>query len=104
MAISTNHGFAISASGLADPTFARHSRRRISPQASRAIRLLGHAIEYLANEFLHDSHPPNAQKERLQAVRMLMALNSEVYSECPEMPEAPSFQERCRQFLAIRRG
>lgn len=101
---TTTHGFAIPAPAFADPVFARGSRRRISPRAGRAIRLLGHAVEYLVNEFLHDSHPPSAQKERLEAVRMLMALNFEIYSECPELPAEPSFGERCRQFLAFRRG
>jgi len=87
-----------------DPAISVQVRKRqITPQAGRAMKLLGRSIEYLANEFLHDSLPPSAQKGRLQAVRILMALNREIYTGCPEVPAPPSFSERCRWFLGPQR-
>ncbi len=32
-------------------------RRRISPQAGHALEILGHAIEYLADEYVHQAGP-----------------------------------------------
>jgi hypothetical protein len=96
------HGFSIRTTAFADP--ALRSRRRVSHRAGRAIRLLGHAIEYVANEFLHDSHPPSAQMGRLEAVHILKVLNAEVYSECPELTGPPTFGERCGRLLVLRRG
>lgn len=105
MAITATDAFPISTSNAADSAFASRSRRRsISPQAARAQRLLGHAIEYLANEFLNDIIPPSAKNERLQAVQMLMALNRKIYSECPEATQSLSFRERCRLFLTSGRS
>ncbi len=78
----------------------RARRKHISRRAARAFRILGHAIEYLADEFIHDAAPPSGQKERLQAVRLLMALNREVYNDCPEVP---SLAERFEWVLRLRR-
>lgn len=66
--------------------------------------MLGHAIEYLANEFLHDSIPPAEDNARLQAVRLLMALNRQIYFECPMKPVALTFRERCREIFRTRRA
>lgn len=100
MAATATNSFSIQASSCADaPVASRARSRRISPQAGRALRILSHAIEYVANEFLNDVVPPSNHNDRLQAVQLLMALNREVYSECPEAEEVPTFRERCRQFL-----
>jgi hypothetical protein len=89
--------------GIADPALPTRIRpRHISPEAGRALRILGHAIEYLANEFLHDVVPPSTRNPRLQAVQLLLDLNREVYAECPEEPETPTLRERCRRFLSRR--
>jgi hypothetical protein len=77
----------------------RLTRRRITPEAGRALEILGHAIEYLTDEFVHDGGTFSARDERLQAVQLLMSLNRQVYFECPE---AHSFAERCRTLLGIR--
>ncbi|HZL53857.1 MAG TPA: hypothetical protein VFC37_23225 [Terracidiphilus sp.] len=61
-------------------------RRRIDPQAGRALEILGHAIEYLADEFVHEGGSFSADNGQLQAVQLLMALNRQVYFECPEVP------------------
>jgi hypothetical protein len=77
---------------------ARVRARRITPQAGHALEILAHAIEYLTDEFVHTGLTFSAKNEQLQAVQMLMALNRQVYFECPE---APSFSERCRVLLHL---
>ena len=72
------------------PVRALH-RRRITPQAGRALDILGHAIEYLTDEFVHGNAPITADNAQLQATQMLMACNREVFYGCSEIP---SFGER----------
>jgi hypothetical protein len=99
MAATTITGFTIPASASAIPaTHLRSSRRRITPQAGRALELLAHAIEYLTDEFVHTDRTFSIRNEQLEAVKLLMALNRQVYFECPE---APSFSERCRSLLHL---
>jgi hypothetical protein len=74
-------------------------RRRISPQAGHALEILGHAIEYLTDEFIHDGHLFSPNHEQLEAVQLLMALNRQIYFECPELP---TFGERFRKLLRLR--
>ena len=69
----------------------RPRRRRITPRAGHALEKLGHAIEYLTDEFVCDGGSFPANNAQLQAVQLLMALNRQVYFECPEVP---SFGER----------
>lgn len=67
----------------------RSIRRRTTPEAGFALEVLGHAIEYLADEYVHqggilcsiDSPDPC-----VEALRLLMAANREVYYACPAMP------------------
>jgi hypothetical protein len=73
-------------------------QRRISPQAGRALEVLGHAIEYLTDEFVHEGATPSANHPQILAVQMLMELNRRVYFECPEMP---GFCERCRAIFHL---
>lgn len=72
---------------------ARSNRRLITPQAGRALDILAHAIEYLNDEFVNQGIAFSSRSEQLEAVQMLMALNRQVYFECPEVP---SFGNRCR--------
>jgi len=74
-------------------------RRRITPEAGRALEILGHAIEYLTDEFRNQGRTFYAKDEQSEAVLLLMALNRQVYYECPEMP---TFGERCRALLHFR--
>jgi hypothetical protein len=78
-------------------------RRRVSPEAGRAIEMLGHAIEYLADEFALecrsgatsiglDKHP------QVSAIDLLMARNREIYFSCPLVP---TFGERLRALLRL---
>jgi hypothetical protein len=100
MAATTTTGFSIPASAPAVSTDRVRSKRRrhITPQAGRALELLGHAIEYLTDEFVHQGARFSAKNEQLEAVRMLMALNRQIYFECPEVP---TFGERCRALLHL---
>ncbi|MGC9158524.1 MAG: hypothetical protein ACP5FH_05990 [Terracidiphilus sp.] len=95
MALTTTNGVSISASQPV-VTIARARPRRISAQAGHALEKLGHAIEYLTDEFLQEGGAINSGNAQLEAVQMLMALNRQIYFECPV---APTFGERCRALL-----
>jgi hypothetical protein len=77
----------------------RARRRRISPKAGRALEILGHAIEYLTDEFVHSGGSLSAHTTQLEAVQLLMAINRQVYFECPEVP---SLGERWRAMVHLR--
>lgn len=76
------------------PSVAR--RRRISPRDGRALEILGHAIEYLADEFVHEGACLTSGNPQVQAIQLLVALNRQVYFDCPPVPD---FGERCRAFF-----
>jgi hypothetical protein len=71
-------------------------RRRIAPQAGRALEILGHAIEYLSDEFVHAGGAVSAHNAQVEAVQLLMAANRDIYFACPEIP---SMGERWRALL-----
>jgi hypothetical protein len=77
---------------------ARSRRRHITPEAGHALEILGHAIEYLTDEFVEEGGSLSADDDRIKAVQLLMALNRQVYFECPVVP---SFGERWRAFLHL---
>jgi hypothetical protein len=67
----------------------RSVRRRTTPEAGFALEVLGHAIEYLADEYVHEGgilSPIDSPDPRVEALRLLMAANREVYYACPVMP------------------
>lgn len=74
-------------------------RRRITPQAGRALEVLGHAIEYLTDEYVHAGGSFSAHDAQVEAVQLLMAINREIYFECPEVP---SLGRRCLAWLHLR--
>src|SRR5471030_473521 len=96
MAATTSTGLFIPAHSGAEsfapasvfPRVVAKRRRRITPEAGHALEILGHAIEYLTDEYVHEGGALSANDSRIMAVQLLMALNREVYFECPE---APSF-------------
>jgi hypothetical protein len=100
MATTTTTGFSIPASAPAVRSVCVRSnrRRRITPQAGRALDILAHSIEYLTDEFVHQGLAFSAKEPQLEAVQMLMALNRQIYFECPEVP---TFGERCRALLGL---
>ena len=78
----------------------RHNRRRrITPQAGHALEILGHAIEYLTDEFVHNGAEMALGSGQLAAVQLLMAVNRQVYFGCPEIP---TVAERLRSVLHLR--
>jgi hypothetical protein len=74
----------------------RKPRRQITPQAGKALEKLGHAIEYLTDEFVQSGASFSSSNPQLEAVQLLMALNRRVYFECPEVP---TLGERMRSLL-----
>jgi len=80
-------------------------RRKISPAEGRAIEMLGHAIEYLADEFALECRTRDAASARkhgcVQAIELLMARNREVYLSCPAVP---TMAERLRGLLRVQRA
>jgi len=95
MATTMSTGFAIPT--VTTTAVVRANRRRtVTPQAGRALKTLGHAIEYLTDEFARQGLTFSSGREQLEAIQMLMALNRQVYNDCPEVP---SFGERCRALL-----
>ncbi len=100
MAAFTTTNFPIPLS--AEPTVSvdmRPKHRHITPRAGHALEILGHAIEYLTDGFLYENTNFSVNSSQLEAVQLLMALNREVYYECPEVP---SFSERWRSILRLR--
>jgi hypothetical protein len=90
---------AVTTSSLIPPDTRSSARRRhISPRAGRALEILGHAIEYLTDEFVHRGGSLSSSDPQLEAVQLLMAANRAIYFECPEVP---SFSARCCKWLGI---
>jgi hypothetical protein len=99
-ATSTTSGFGVRAeSSAAALTQARTHRRRISPQAGHALEILGHAIEYLSDEFVHAGGSFSAHDGQVEAVQLLMQINRQIYLDCPEIP---TLSERCRNLFHLR--
>jgi hypothetical protein len=71
-------------------------RRHITSDAGRALEILGHAIEYLTDEYLHDAAEISAHDPHVQAVQILMALNRQIYYACPL---EPAFLDKLRTFF-----
>jgi hypothetical protein len=100
MAASTTSGFSVQvppAAKVAQSRVLPEKRpRRISPEAGHALEILGHAIEYLSDELVHNGGELTGRDSQVQAVQLLMALNREVYFSCPEVP---SLRDRFRKLL-----
>ncbi len=66
-------------------------RRQLSPEEGRAIEILGHAIEYLADEYCADAQPKgrlgNADP-RIEAIQTLKELNRSIYYSATEVQPA----------------
>lgn len=70
--------------------------RRITPQAGHALEILGHAIDYLADEYVHEGGSFSAGDPQVEAIQILMSLNRQVYFACPEVP---TLGQRIRAWL-----
>jgi hypothetical protein len=99
-ASSTTSGFGVCAESRASSfTRSRPRRRRISPRAGHALEILGHAIDYLSDEFVHAGGSFSAHDGQVEAVQLLMRINRQIYLDCPEIP---TLGERCRELLHLR--
>ncbi len=64
-------------------------RRRIPPVSGRALEVLGHAVEYLADEYVLASGALpsiHTRDPQVEAMQLLMQANRAVYFECPVIP------------------
>lgn len=59
-------------------------QRSISRSAGHALELLGHAIEYLADQYVEQPATDAVATAQLEAIRILMAVNRSIYFESPE--------------------
>ncbi len=82
----------------------RHRRRRLDRQSGQAIEILGHAIQYLADEFALDClelkepafRNASGKSPRIEAIELLMSFNRQIYMSCPVVPTLP---ERLRSLF-----
>lgn len=81
----------------------RSVRRRITPEAGVSLGILGHAIEYLADEYVHHvgrlpimEFASACSDPQVEAMKILMAANRQVYLGCP--PLTPLYQRIARRF------
>ena len=101
MAVSLINGFSIRVATPVSSSVARarsKRTRRITPEAGRALEILGHAIEYLTDEFVHAGKAMSSESGEVAAVQLLMAVNRQVYYECPEVL---SVTDRLRAMLHL---
>lgn len=72
-------------------------RHRMTPEVGRAMEKLGHAIEYLTDEFVREGGwaTPDSP-HRMEAVQVLMALRRRIHQEAPEVQPLGA---RCRTFV-----
>jgi hypothetical protein len=99
-ASSTTRGFGVfAASPGAEITHCLAHRRKISPESGHALEILGHAIEYLTDEFVHAGGSFSAHDGQVEAVQLLMSINRKIYLDCPEIP---TWGERCLTLLHLR--
>lgn len=99
MAVTSTTEFPIKRPTAKPAVPGAHVRRRISPEAGHALEILGHAIEYLTDEYLHRSGTLSAEDPELEAVQLLMALNRQIYFECPV---ASTFTDRLLEIFRLR--
>ncbi|HEX8710319.1 MAG TPA: hypothetical protein VF730_00510 [Terracidiphilus sp.] len=102
MAASTTSAFPVSTPAPASQVlpFRSGRRRHIDPASGRALEILGHAIEYLTDELVHNGGLLPAVHSQIEAIQLLIALNRQIYFECPEVQ---TLVDRCRAILQRRR-
>lgn len=98
-ASTTQMSIGIGAHAAEESAACSRRHRRISPKAGRALEILGHAIEYLTDEYVHEGASFSANDAHLKAVQILMAMNRQIYFACPQVP---TFRERWRALFHAR--
>lgn len=77
----------------------RTPSRLVNMQAGRALEILGHAIEYLTDEYVREAKHLSAHDPQVEAIQLLMTINREVYFGCPIVP---TFADRMRAWIGFR--
>lgn len=98
MAASTTSGLSLRADAPATSAapLRSHRRRRIDRESGRALEILSHAIEYLKDEYVYHGGGVASSESEVQAMQLLMAVNREIYTACPEIL---TMEERCATFV-----
>ena len=55
----------------------------LTREAGRAVEILGHAIDYLADELVEEGGSILEDTGRVEAIQLLMARNRQIYFACP---------------------
>jgi len=76
----------------------RPHRRRLSEKAKDALVMLGHASEYLIDDYIYEGGQFNIAEPRLQAGLLMISKSREIYFSCPEIP---THGERIRKWFGI---
>lgn len=76
-------------------------KRRMNQQSGRAIEILAHAIEYLADMHADEGSLLVWEKGHFEALEILKARNREIYEECSVVPD---LDERISAFLFGKRA
>jgi len=87
---------AVMTAERAMPMSKRVKRRSIDPRTGQALVILGHALEYLADEFIQEGGSFTANRGQIDAIQLLITLNRQIYMACPE---APTFRQRLRSLF-----
>lgn len=72
--------------------------RHITYKAARALEIIGHAIEYLSDEYFRDESLVLLDRAHLEAVQILLFVNHEIYFACPPVL---TLRERWRLLLHL---
>jgi hypothetical protein len=98
MVATTTSGFLLRSAAPVAPAHRLLSarQRRIDRASGRALEILSHAIEYLADEYVYHGGQLTGSDGELHAMQILAMLNREIYAACPEVP---TFNERCTAFV-----
>jgi hypothetical protein len=83
---TTADGFSVSGHAGMRAVVNANRGRLIDRKSGRALEILGHAIEYLTDEFVEEATQVSPSDPRVEAIQLLMALNREIYFECPIRP------------------
>jgi hypothetical protein len=72
----------------------------MSPEQGRAVEMLGHAIDYLCDEFALEClrarvHEIVGMHPQIEAIQMLKERNRQIYLSCPEVP---TLRERSQEW------
>jgi hypothetical protein len=92
------HGAGIKAAeniGESSNARRRPIARQIDPRSGRALEILGHAIEYLTDEYVHAGGSLCAHNGQVEAIQLLIIANRAIYFACPAVPSLGDRLRRC---------